>query len=1312
MNQVFQLKRTITKILLAFMLILTGFAGFAQQVSVNFDQSSNNQLSPPGSVKWVNGNLGKNSIYYEGMAVPQRIILGNLTPNTDYVLDIRLQATKDAKMAHAFDFMTSWTYAQEVARKFRPNQPLLVDLFENKCANLQGDYAAICAAATKLTKVRIPYLTSNPALDNASSTVQARAEGFENAHGSGVQAELDLLVPDAANIASASLNFEGYAQSSNGPATDADAIYRLRFKTTSTSAVIRFAGHLASGNDFFDYLAGGKSIGWGLGKGSGDISGSPYHISLDGLGSRDNQVSNIKLKNCNINVTNVVKTDISCFGANNGSLDLTVSGTAEAPFQYSWTGPSSFTSASLNISGLKAGTYTLTINDATGFCDKQQSYIISEPPQLVASISSQTNVLCKGGNNGAATINVIGGRAPYTYKWGGGLSGTFTSTATGLSAGTYTFTVTDASSCSTTSSVTITEPTLLTGTATPTTMVSCYEKTDGVITVSGSGGIAPYSYKIESGSYSSTNNGGIFSGLAAGSYTVTITDANSCTKTITATITQPTLLTAAAVATDIKCKGDNNGSIDLTVSGGTGTKTYLWSNSITTEDISELSPSTYSVIVTDANGCTATASATITEPAAMLAVVSITHTNVTCNGKADGSIDLTVSGGTGTKTYLWSNIATTEDISGLAPSTYSVTVTDANGCTATASATIIEPDLLEATISGSSNVSCYGLNDGSIDLNITGGTASYTVSWSGPSTYSSTTQNISALYFGTYSVEVTDANSCTSTASITITQPKEITLSATTKKVSCFESNDGKINVTNTNSTIQIFNSEGLQDGPGFAAGTYTVTANGDEDGGEGCSKEISVIVEGPSSALSISSATPTAVKCKGENSGKITISASGGYTTSYTYSIQKGGNTYTNTTGIFTDLLAGTYTASVTDDGGCVVSQSVTVDEGDVCYPFYTYSQGFYGNYGGKGCVSGAQKSTKELMQDAMDNSVSPLGNKSGEIKLGVSNLLEGSITDGTWGTINPTPPYKNITNKNVIDNIIGLMPAGGPSVSFGRGFNFNTPGTSSTSQYAGYVNNTGRIANTLFGQTMAIWFSMNLPGNGDFKNLDLSQANGKICLITKEPVSSIGCTPSPGLGGTRVTTKLPQSVITALMNREDATVEGLVKLAGEALTFGTKGATKYFYTGTHLSGPSVALSDLTSALGALVDAFHGGKYFVEFKNCEDAKPASNSGFNSQVESASAAVNSNTNEVKVTAFPNPYADRITFNITAKETGKSSLVLYNLLGQRVVSVFEGQMKANTTQTVIYNVPTLQRKNLVFVFTNGSSISTGKLMSGK
>ncbi len=232
----------------------------------------------------------------------------------------------------------------------------------------------------------------------------------------------------------------------------------------------------------------------------------------------------------------------------------------------------------------------------------------------------------------------------------------------------------------------------------------------GSIDLSVSGGTTPYGYSWSNGATTED-----ISGLSAGTYTVTVTDFNGCTTTASATVTEPDPLTATAVATPETCNEDDDGSIDLSVSGGTTPYGYSWSNGATTEDISGLSAGTYTVTVTDFNGCTTTASATVTEPDPLTA--NAVATPETCNEDDDGSIDLSVSGGTTPYGYSWSNGATTEDISGLSAGTYTVTVTDFNGCTTTASATVTEPDPLTANAVATPET-CNEDDDGSIDLSV------------------------------------------------------------------------------------------------------------------------------------------------------------------------------------------------------------------------------------------------------------------------------------------------------------------------------------------------------------------------------------------------------------------------------------------------------------------------------------------------------------------------------------------------------------------------------------------------------------------
>src|SRR5690606_37493810 len=230
-----------------------------------------------------------------------------------------------------------------------------------------------------------------------------------------------------------------------------------------------------------------------------------------------------------------------------------------------------------------------------------------------------------------------------------------------------------------------------------------------------------------------------------------VTDAKGCTETATATVTEPTVLSASAVTTSVSCNGGSNGTVNLTVTGGTAPYTYVWSNTATTEDMIGLTAGTYDVTVTDAKGCTATASATVTEPTVLMASLS-SQTNIACNGGTTGSATITVTGGTAPYTYTWSNGATTATITNVVAGTYNVTVTDANGCTDTASVTLTEPTALSASAIAT-NVSCNGGSNGTVDLNVTGGTAPYTYVWSN----TATTEDMVGLTAGTYDVTVTDA---------------------------------------------------------------------------------------------------------------------------------------------------------------------------------------------------------------------------------------------------------------------------------------------------------------------------------------------------------------------------------------------------------------------------------------------------------------------------------------------------------------------------------------------------------------------------
>ncbi|MEY3443524.1 MAG: hypothetical protein RLZZ519_1805, partial [Bacteroidota bacterium] len=232
---------------------------------------------------------------------------------------------------------------------------------------------------------------------------------------------------------------------------------------------------------------------------------------------------------------------------------------------------------------------------------------------------------------------------------------------------------------------------------------------------------------------------------------------------------------------NVSCNGASDGAIFANISGGTAPYSYAWSNGGSSQMISGLTAGSYTVVVTDANGCTFNASTTLTEPAPMANTISAATfacgTNVSCNGASDGSINLTVTGGSGNYAFSWSNGATTEDLSGLTAGTYSVTAVDQNGCSTTATITLTEPALLTASLNSSVyacgyGISCNGASDGSLSSVVNGGCAPYSYAWS----TGGIGGTINGLSAGMYSLTVTDANGCQAFATGELTQPAPVTV--------------------------------------------------------------------------------------------------------------------------------------------------------------------------------------------------------------------------------------------------------------------------------------------------------------------------------------------------------------------------------------------------------------------------------------------------------------------------------------------------------------------------------------------------------
>ncbi|MCP2028435.1 putative secreted protein [Flavobacterium sp. HSC-32F16] len=597
------------------------------------------------------------------------------------------------------------------------------------------------------------------------------------------------------------------------------------------------------------------------------------------------------------------QTNVSCSGGANGTATVAVTGGTGAR-TYSWA-PSGGTNAT--ASGLSAGTYTVTVTDAN-LCQSTQSFTITQPDALVASVGSQTNVSCNGGTNGYATVAVTGGTGARTYSWSP--TGGNAATASGLAVGIYTVTVTDANACQTTQSFTITQPAVLSVTPSQTNVL-CNGGATGTATVTVSGGTPNYTYVWSpSGGTAATA-----SGLTAGNYSCLITDDNGCFITQNFTIMQPSPLNASQSQINATCS--TGGQAAVSPSGGTTPYTYLWSpNGASTQIATGLTAGNHSVVITDGNGCTITKTFTITTTNTLVAATS--QTDILCNGANTGSASVIPSGAPGPFTYVWSPAGGNADTaSNLTAGNYSVTITSGNGCSIVKNFTITEPADLVVTANSQTNVSCNGGANGSASVTVIGGTGAYTYSWA-PS--GGTAATATSLAAGTYTVTVTDANLCSKTQSFTITQPA--VLAATTSKtdVSCNGGSNGNATVnatggTGTYSYVWAPTGGTAATATGLAAGTYIVTI---QDANT-CQTTAAVTIAEPVVLSAITSKTD--VSCNGANDGTATVTASGG-TSSYTYSWSPSGGTAATASG----LSPNTYTVTVTDANGCFTTQSVTI--------------------------------------------------------------------------------------------------------------------------------------------------------------------------------------------------------------------------------------------------------------------------------------------------------------------------------------------------------------------------------------------------
>lgn len=610
--------------------------------------------------------------------------------------------------------------------------------------------------------------------------------------------------------------------------------------------------------------------------------------------------------------------NVSCFGGSDGSINATITG-GVAPYSSVWTnGIPATVGTTEDLNSIPAESYTATILDFNN-CPLTLYHTITQPNSPIAVIPSVTDVLCFGDNTGAIDLAVTGGTAPYTFAWS---SGQTTEDIQNLLAGNYTFNILDFNNCPFSSTEVISQPFQpLTVTNTITDVV-CFGESNGGIDLTVTGGTAPYTYEWNNSYYQLSNTNQDLVNYVAETYASLVTDANGCIFADTLTIDQPTELLTSVIGVNILCYGGNNGSVDLTPTGGTIPYVFAWNSGPNSEDIGSLYAGYYEVLVTDGNGCTAMDSITLTQPMDSLQF-TFDVLDVRCNNGEDGEIDLSITGGTVPYNYSWSSGDTTAQIDGLTAGYYEFIIVDANACLLVDSIFVDQPEplLLNETIT---DVTCFDFSDGIIDISPTGGTLPYNFTWyNSQFALSTQTEDLVDFPADVYQLEIIDSNECFYEVFFNLPEPELLVIDYTYNVVSCAGGSDANIlvDITGGNPSYTTTWSNGVtsEDLLNTIAGVYELIVVDQKN----CTDSITVDIQQPDSikvSFSIDEVT-----CIDQHNGVAYASPYGG-NGGYYYEWSNG-----ETSSMNDGLSEETYSLIVTDLLGCIGEDSVFITKNTI---------------------------------------------------------------------------------------------------------------------------------------------------------------------------------------------------------------------------------------------------------------------------------------------------------------------------------------------------------------------------------------------
>ncbi|MCW3078544.1 MAG: hypothetical protein JWO32_3153, partial [Bacteroidetes bacterium] len=607
----------------------------------------------------------------------------------------------------------------------------------------------------------------------------------------------------------------------------------------------------------------------------------------------------------------VAFTNPTC-GSSNGSATLTGVTGGVAPYQYSFNGGAF--SATTSQAGLAAGPKTVVVKDVNS-CTVTVNFNLTNAGTPTVSIAGSTSVNCNNGSTGSFTVNTAGGTPGYNYTLTPGGTSNITGVFNGLTAQTYTVTIKDLAGCTQTITNVISQPPALGLILTP-APVLCNGGSTGSISAGAFGGTPTYSYSINGGVLQS---GAGFTGLSVGVHSITVTDSHNCQLTSTTNITQPTPLAVSFTTGLTACVGAT-GTATIGVNGGTPAYSYSVDGNSSSANATALAAGIHTATVKDNNGCFITGTFNVGVVSGPT-LAPVGTTSATC-GNANGSATVTsVSGGSSPYTYAFNGnpFSGANNLGGLLASTYTVVVKDVNSCTLSVVYNIGNTGSPAASIASSTNISCFGGNNGGFSVSVSGGVSPFTYTAT-PGPITNSTGNFSGLTAQAYNVTIKDNVGCITIVTVTLNQPTAVTLSLTSTAVKCNAGNTGSISAAGAGGTgpyTFTLNPSGVTNSTGnftgLTAGSYSVILKDNK----GCSVTTNTIITQPLALVLTTTTTPN--YCNGTVSG-VTIGVTGG-TPAYSYSVD--GISTPNTAN---SLANGTHTVLMKDNNNCSITGTFNI--------------------------------------------------------------------------------------------------------------------------------------------------------------------------------------------------------------------------------------------------------------------------------------------------------------------------------------------------------------------------------------------------